>query len=104
MNIYTYILIMALITYLIRMLPLVLIRTEIKNVYVKSFLHYVPYACLTAMTVPSVFYATDYMLSAVISFIVAGILGFKGKSLPVVSAAAVVTVLIVEGIMKIAGI
>ena len=104
MNIYTYILVMALITYLIRMLPLVLIRTEITNVYVKSFLHYVPYACLTAMTVPSVFYATDYTVSAVISFVVAGVLGFKGKSLPVVSIAAVVTVLIIEGIMKLAGI
>ena len=55
MNVYLYILVMAVVTYLIRMLPLTLIRRRIENRFVKSFLYYVPYACLMAMTVPAVF-------------------------------------------------
>ena len=51
-NIYVYILVMAGVTYLIRMLPLVLFKKEITSPFVKSFLYYVPYACLAAMTFP----------------------------------------------------
>jgi len=100
-NIYIYILIMAVITYLIRMLPLALFRKEIHNVYIKSFLHYVPYACLTAMTIPAIFYATESVISAVCSLAVATVLGLRGKSLPVVSAFAVLTVLVVEFILRL---
>ena len=60
---YMYILVMAVVTYLIRVLPLTLIRKEIKNKFVKSFLYYVPYATLAAMTFPAILYAADYMIS-----------------------------------------
>lgn len=57
-NVYIYILVMAGVTYLIRMLPLVLVKKEITSPYVKSFLYYVPYACLAAMTFPAILTAT----------------------------------------------
>ena len=57
-NIYLYILVMAGVTYLIRMLPLVLFKREITSPFVKSFLYYVPYACLAAMTFPAILTAT----------------------------------------------
>lgn len=57
-NIYVYILVMAGVTYLIRMLPLVLFKKEITSSFVKSFLYYVPYACLAAMTFPAILTAT----------------------------------------------
>ena len=55
MNVYIYILVMAAVTYLIRMIPLVLVKGKINNRFIRSFLHYVPYACLMAMTFPAVF-------------------------------------------------
>lgn len=94
--IYLYILIMAVTTYLIRMLPLTLFQKEITHPYVKRFLHYVPYACLTAMTVPAIFYCTANPISAVAGFAVAIILGYKKQSLPVVALFACVTVFLVE--------
>ena len=99
--IYSYILLMALTTYLIRMLPLVLVRGKIKSKFIKSFLHYVPYACLTAMTIPSIFTSTASIISASVGFGVAVILGFNKQSLPVVAAAACVAVFITERIMGI---
>lgn len=94
--IYLYMIIMALTTYLIRMLPLTLFHKEIKSERVKSFLYYVPYACLSAMTVPAIFTATANIVSAVAGFAVAVLLGLKGKSLPVVAAASCLAVFIVE--------
>ena len=97
--IYVYILIMAVTTYLIRMLPLTLFQKEINNKYIKRFLGYVPYACLTAMTVPAIFYSTKNPLSAAMGFGVALVLGYKKQSLPVVALFACITVFIVEKIM-----
>jgi branched-subunit amino acid transport protein len=97
--IYSYIILMALTTYLIRMLPLVLVRGKIKSRFAKSFLYYVPYACLTAMTIPSIFSSTSSIVSASAGFGVAVILGFNKRSLPVVAAAACVTVFVVERLM-----
>ena len=71
MNVYLYVLVMAGVTYLVRMLPLVLARKEIKNRYIKSFLFYVPYACLAAMTFPAILSSTDYLISAIVGFAVA---------------------------------
>ena len=70
-NIYLYIFTMAGVTYLIRMLPLVLAKKEITNTYIKSFLYYVPYACLAAMTFPAILHATDSIYSALAGFAVA---------------------------------
>jgi len=95
-NIYIYILVMAVVTYLIRLLPLTIIRTEIKNTFVRSFLYYVPYVTLSVMTFPAILTATNSIFSALTGFFVALIIAAKGGSLIKVAAAAVVTVFIVE--------
>ena len=96
MNIYLYILVMAGVTYLIRMLPLTLIRGKIRNRFVKSFLYYVPFACLMAMTFPAVFHAADHVAAAVAGVLVAILLALKGKGLMTVAVAASVTVFLVS--------
>ena len=90
------ILVMAAVTYLIRVTPLVLIRREIKNRTVRSFLHYVPYVTLSVMTFPAILSATGVIWSALAALAVAVLLSLKGCKLPVVAAAACVTVFIVE--------
>ena len=95
-NIYIYILIMAVVTYLIRLLPLTLIRKEIKSTYIKSFLYYVPYVTLAAMTFPAILSATANVWSSTAGFIVALILAYRGKSLIQVSLLACVSVFIIE--------
>ncbi len=95
-NIYLYILVMAGVTYLIRMLPLALSRREITNPFIKSFLYYVPYACLAAMTFPAILSSTSAVLSAVIGFAVALIAAYKEKSLLTVALLACAAVFIVE--------
>ena len=62
-NTYLYIAIVALVTYLIRVLPLTLIRREIKNQFLRSFLYYVPYVTLAAMTFPAIIHATGWMMA-----------------------------------------
>lgn len=64
MKLFIYILIMAGVTYLIRMLPLALLRKPITNRFIRSFLHYIPYAVLAAMTIPAIFGATLSPISA----------------------------------------
>ena len=70
-NLYMYIFVMAAVTYLIRMLPLTLIRKEIKNTFIKSFLYYVPYVTLAVMTFPAILTATANIWSAAIGFAIA---------------------------------
>lgn len=96
MSIYLYIFTMAVTTYLIRALPLTLFRKPIKSRFIKSFLHYVPYACLTAMTFPSILYDTRSMVSGAAALIVAVILAFRGKSLLTVSLASAAAVFLSE--------
>lgn len=100
MNIYIYILTMAVVTYLIRMLPLTLFRKKIKNQFVLSFLYYVPYTCLTAMTVPAIFSATSTPITAWIGFLTAVVLGWFKKNLITVAAASCVVVFVAELICK----
>ena len=94
--VYIYIFTMAVVTYLIRMIPLTVFRKEINNRFIKSFLYYVPYACLMAMTFPAVLYATDGVWSALIGVLVAMILAFFNKSLVTVAIAACLAVFLVE--------
>ena len=101
MSIYTYILAMALTTYLIRVLPLAVFRKPIKSRFVKSFLHYVPYACLTAMTFPAILYDTAYLLSGAAALIVAVVLAYRGKSLLTVSVASCAAVFLTEQILAL---
>ena len=80
--------IMAGTTYLLRAVPFALVRKKIQNTFIRSFLHYIPYAVLTAMTVPAIFYAVDAPLAAVAGFVVALILAFLKQGLTVVALAA----------------
>lgn len=91
-----YLLLMAGSTYLIRAIPFVLVKNKIENRFIQSFLYYIPYAVLTAMTIPAAFYATDKLISAVAGVIVAVILALKNKSLIVVALFACVAVFLVE--------
>ena len=84
-NIYLYILVMAAVTYLIRVLPLTLIKKEIKNKTVRSFLFYVPYVTLAVMTFPAILTASNSMVAAGIGFVVALILAWRRTSMFVVS-------------------
>ena len=96
MSIYTYIITMAVTTYLIRVIPLTVFRKPIKSRFLKSFLHYVPYACLTAMTFPAILTSTATVLSGAAALIVAVILAYRGKSLLTVSVAASAAVMVTE--------
>lgn len=98
-NIYIYILVMAVVTYLIRVLPFVIWKKEITSPFVKSFLFYVPYACLAAMTFPSILTSTSSMISGIIGFCVAVYMAYKKKSLITVAMVACLAVFIVERIV-----
>lgn len=91
-----YLLVMAGITYLIRMIPLVLVKKKIKNKFVLSFLYYIPYAVLSVMTIPAIFYSTAYKVSAFAGFVVAVILSYFEKSLLKVAAYSCVAVFVAE--------
>ena len=95
-----YLLVMAGVTYLVRMLPLVLVKEKITIRFLLSFLHYVPIAVLSVMTIPAVFYATSNIYSAVAGFTVAVILAYFGRSLLTVAASASAAVFAVELAMK----
>ena len=100
MEIWIYILVMALTTYLIRAVPLVLIKKPIRNRFLRSFLHYVPTACLTAMTFPAILYATDNLASGIVGLVVGVALAFAKRSLVVVAVACCAAVMITELIIK----
>ena len=95
-NPYIYILVMAGITYLIRVLPLTLIRKEIKNITLRSFLYYVPYVTLAVMTFPAILDATQSVWSGLAALLVALVLAWTGRSLFQVSVLSCVTVFLLE--------
>ena len=95
-NVYIYIFGMALVTYLIRVLPLTLIRKEIKNRTIRSFLYYVPYVTLAVMTFPAIPSATQSPIAAVAALVVAVVLAFFGKGLFPVAVMSTVTVFVLE--------
>lgn len=96
---FLYLLVMAGVTYLIRMLPLVLIKREITNPFVKSFLYYVPYASLAAMTFPAILTATESVVSGAAGFAAALLAAYKEKSLLTVAVCACVAVFVVERLL-----
>jgi len=91
-----YLLVMAGVTYLVRMLPLVFFRRKIESRFVRSFLYYVPYTVLSVMTFPAIFYSTGSVWSAVVGTAVAVILAYFGRGLLTVALGSAVSVLIVE--------
>ena len=100
-NAYIYILGMALVTYLIRVLPLTLIRKKIKNKTVRSFLYYVPYVTLAVMTFPAIIDATQYPVAGALALVAAIVFAYFGKSLFFVAISSSVTVLLVELCIKL---
>ena len=100
-NFFLYLAVMAGVTYLIRMLPLVLVKKKVENRFIRSFLFYVPYAVLGAMTVPAVFYATDSVFSAAAGLGVALVLALCKKGLLTVAVGATLAVYLWEWIAGI---
>lgn len=96
MNSLLAILLMALSTYLIRVLPMLLLRGRIKNRFIQSFLHYIPYCILTAMIIPDLFRTHLHLLSATAGTLVALVLAWFEKSLISVSLIAVVAAYFIE--------
>ena len=99
MSIYLYVLVMAVTTYLIRVIPLTLMRKPIRSRLLKSFLYYVPYACLSAMTFPAILFDTAYIASGVAALIIGIWLAFRGKSLLTVSLACCGAVFVTEELL-----
>lgn len=95
-NVYIYIAAMAIVTYLIRVLPLTLVRKEIKNIYIRSFLYYVPYVTLSVMTFPAIMDSTGSQLAGLCALIAGIILAWRGASLFKVSVACCAVVFILE--------
>ena len=95
-NIYIYIFIMALVTYAIRVLPLTLIRKQIKNRFLKSFLYYVPYVTLAVMTFPAIMYATQSPIAGVIALVAGIVAAWMGAGLFPVSVLCCVVVFVLE--------
>ena len=88
MSILIYIIVMAGVTYLIRMIPFTLFRKKIKSKFFRSFLYYIPYAVLSAMTIPAIFYSTENMVTSIIGCVVAVVLAYLNQPLIVVALAA----------------
>mgnify|MGYP003307253910 CR=1 FL=1 len=88
MSVFIYIATMALVTYLVRMLPFTLFRKEIKSPFFKGLLHYIPYAVLSAMTIPAIFYSTGDMRTSVAGTVVAVVLAYLRLPLIVVAMSA----------------
>ena len=101
MSIYLYVAVMAVTTYLIRAIPLTLMKKPIRSRFLRSFLHYVPTACLTAMTFPAILYATDHVWSGAAGLAVGAVLALKNKSLIVVAVASCVTTFLVEQLIAL---
>ncbi|MBQ8836614.1 MAG: AzlD domain-containing protein [Clostridia bacterium] len=95
-----YLIVMAGVTYLVRVIPFTLFHKKIKNKFINSFLYYTPYAVLAAMTFPAILYATSHVGTAVVGLFVALVLAFFGKGLLTVACGACAAVFAVEMIMR----
>ncbi len=98
---FIYLILMAGMTYLVRSIPFVAVKKKIENPFIRSFLYYIPYAVLTAMTIPAIFTATASVISAAVGLAVAVILALKGKSLTTVALTACIAVYLTELIMRL---
>ena len=94
-----FLLVMAGVTYLLRAVPFILLKGKIKSRFWRSFLAYVPYTVLAAMTVPAILYSTNSVLSGACALVAAVIASLLGRGLVGVAVVACVTVLGVDGIM-----
>ena len=95
---FLYLLVMALVTYLIRALPLLLIRRKLENRFLSSFLYYVPYAVLGCMTFPAIFYSTGDVYSAAAGTLTSLFFAYRKEGLLFVAVSAVTMALIIKWI------
>ena len=93
---FLYLAVMAGSTYLIRSIPFVAIQKKIENRFIRSFLTYIPYAVLTAMTIPAIFYAPSRVEAAAVGLLVAILLSLKNKGLLLVAVCASAAVFVTE--------
>lgn len=93
------IIVMTLVTYAVRIIPLTLIRKPIKSTFVRSFLYYVPYVSLAVMTFPTMIYATNSIWSGLLAFVTGVVLTWNNASLPKTAIACCMVVLISELIL-----
>lgn len=91
-----YLLILAGSTYLIRAIPFALFRKKVKNRFVRSFLYYIPYSVLAAMTLPAALYATGNTVAAVLGLLTGGVLAIRGRSLTTVAAVSCAVALLTD--------
>ena len=96
-----YLLVMAGVTYLVRVVPFILINKKIENRFINSFLYYITYTVLAAMTFPAILYATGNVVSAVAGLLVAIVISFRGRSLIIVAVGACAAVFITEAILTL---
>ncbi len=94
MNVALYIAVMAVVTYLIRMIPFAFFRRKIKSRFFRSFLYYIPYAVLSAMTIPAIFYSTGNIVTAIAGTVTAFVLSYFNLPLIVVALSAAATAFI----------
>lgn len=99
-NIYIYIAIVAVVTYIIRVLPLTLIRKPIKNRFVRSFLYYVPYVTLAVMTFPAIIYATESVYSGIAALVVGIVVAYLCDNLIIVALSSCAIVFVLELFIK----
>ena len=90
---------MAGVTYLIRLLPLLFIRRRITNKFIRSFLYYIPYTVLSTIAFPTIFLSTGSLISGIVATVVCLILAYKGVGLITCMASTILTVLLTEGIL-----
>ena len=94
-SVWLYIMVMALVSYLLRVLPLTLIRKQIKNRFIKSLLYYLPYVTLAVMTVPAIFSIAENPLCGILALLVAGIIAWTTSNLFLSACVACITVFII---------
>ena len=91
-----YVAVMAGVTYLLRLLPMLFMRKKITNVFIRSVLYYIPYSVLAVMTVPAIFFATPHLITSIVAFLTAIIIAYIGKSLLIVATGSATSVFICE--------
>ena len=96
---YIYLFVMSAVTIAIRLVPLTLIRGQVRNQFIRSFLYYVPYVTLAVMTFPAILSATQTPVSGALAFVIGIALAWYGASLFKVSAACCIIVFVVETVL-----
>ena len=100
MKYFWYLLVMALVTYLVRAVPFVVFRNKIKNRFIRSFLYYIPYAVLAAMTIPAIFTSTGNVYSAIVGLAAALVMAFFEKGLVTVALTSCAAVFLTELVQR----